>query len=115
MSNAALLPSLRSTARPTVDGERQVAPPQLAPANEPPAKPARRKAPLVFGGLVVIAAAVAAYIYISGRGKVSTDDAQVEGHVATVAARVPGQVKRVLVTDSSGPRRRSRTPPWSRG
>jgi len=110
MSNAALLPSLRNTAKTTADrsdADRQVAPPQIVPppADLPEAPPAtpkagRKKAPLVFAGLVVIAAAVAAYLYISGRGKVSTDDAQVEGHVATVAARVPGQVKRVLVSDN---------------
>ena len=69
---------------------------ELAPAAK---KPPRKKAPLVLGALVAVAGAIAAYLYLSSRGKESTDDAQVEGHVSTVAARVPGQVKRVLVTD----------------
>ena len=69
-------------------------------ALEPPA-PAkkRKKAPLVLGALVAIAGSVGAYLYISSRGKESTDDAQVEGHVAAVAARVSGQVAHVLVED----------------
>ncbi len=64
----------------------------------PPAK--KKKAPLVLGGLLVTALVVAAIIYITRLGKQKTDDAQVEGHVATVAARIAGQVKRVLVEDN---------------
>jgi membrane fusion protein (multidrug efflux system) len=77
--------------------EESAAPPagQAAAAVRPP----RKKAPLVLGALVAIAGAVALYIYVSSRGKESTDDAQVEGHVSTVSARVSGQVRRVLVTD----------------
>jgi len=64
----------------------------------PPAK--KKKAPMVLGGLLVTAVVVAAIIYITRLGKQKTDDAQVEGHVATVAARIAGQVKRVLVEDN---------------
>jgi membrane fusion protein (multidrug efflux system) len=60
----------------------------------------RRRAPFVFGGLLVVAVGVAGYIYFTRLGKESTDDAQVEAHAATVAARVSGQVKRVLVIDN---------------
>src|SRR5262249_56722502 len=38
--------------------------------------------------------------YALGRGVESTDDAQIEGHVVSVAARVPGQVKSVRVKDN---------------
>lgn len=65
----------------------------------PDRKP-RKKAPMVAGGLVTVAVGVAAFIYISGRGKENTDDAQVEAHVSPVAARVSGQVKKVLVQDN---------------
>ena len=67
---------------------------------EGPAKPKRRRAPLVFGGLLLVAGGVALYIYVSRLGKESTDDAQVEAHVANVAARISGQVKRVVVADN---------------
>src|SRR5262245_45435800 len=69
----------------------------LGPA---PKATTKSKALYLFGALVLAAAGVAAYLYISSRGKESTDDAQVEGHISNVAARVPGQVKRVLVHDN---------------
>src|SRR5262252_4822978 len=64
----------------------------------PPAR--RRKAPLILGALVAAAAGIGTYLYVSSAGKESSDDAQVEGHVSNVAARVPGEVKRVLVRDN---------------
>jgi len=66
----------------------------------PPERRPRKKAPLVAGGLVTVGIAIAAFLYISSRGKETTDDAQVEGHVSPVAARISGQVKRVLVSDN---------------
>jgi membrane fusion protein (multidrug efflux system) len=74
----------------------------MVPGQDAPAAPAkpRRLAPLVLLGLVVIAAAVAAFLYFSRVGKEKTDDAQVEAHVSNVSARVAGQVKRVLVADN---------------
>jgi len=64
------------------------------------APPRRKRAPFVLGGLLVVAAAVAIYLYVSRLGKEKTDDAQVEAHVASISARIPGQVKRVLVQDN---------------
>jgi membrane fusion protein (multidrug efflux system) len=60
----------------------------------------RKKAPFIFGALALAAAGLGAHMYISSLGKETTDDAQIEGHVSQVAARVPGQVKRVLVHDN---------------
>lgn len=65
-----------------------------------PAPPRRRRAPFVLGGLLLVAAGVGIYLYVSRLGKEKTDDAQVEAHVASIAARIPGQVKRVLVQDN---------------
>jgi membrane fusion protein (multidrug efflux system) len=67
-------------------------------APSPP--PKKKKAPLVLGVLLVVAAIVGGIIYITRLGKEKTDDAQVEGHVATVSARVAGQVKRVAIDDN---------------
>jgi membrane fusion protein (multidrug efflux system) len=79
------------------EGEDQDAKPQpKAPA--PPAK--RSRAKVVFAALAGVAAMGAGAAFWLGRGAETTDDAQVEGHVATVAARVPGQVQRVLVRDN---------------
>jgi len=75
------------------------APPSLAGHPAPTLKKPRR-APLVLGGLLILAGGVATYIYVSRLGVQKTDDAQVEAHVSNVAARVAGQVKRVLVVDN---------------
>jgi membrane fusion protein, multidrug efflux system len=66
---------------------------------DPPVKK-RRRAPFVLVGLLMAAGSVATYIYVTRLGKETTDDAQVEAHASNVAARVSGQVKRVLVVDN---------------
>jgi membrane fusion protein, multidrug efflux system len=66
-----------------------------------PAKAApRRKALVVLPLLTALAVAGGSLAYFAGLGKETTDDAQVEGHVAFVAPHVAGQVKRVLVKDN---------------
>jgi membrane fusion protein (multidrug efflux system) len=60
----------------------------------------RRKALIVLPLLVALAAAAGAIAFLSGAGKETTDDAQIEGHVAYVAPHLAGQVKRVLVKDN---------------
>jgi len=74
-----------------------VAPPPAGAAAVVAKKPSRAK--IVLPALLAVAAAGVGTSVWLGHGKEATDDAQVEGHVATVAARVPGQVKRVLVKD----------------
>jgi membrane fusion protein (multidrug efflux system) len=64
------------------------------------APPRRRRAPLFFLLLVLLAAGGGTLLYRARLGKEATDDAQVEGRVVSVAARVPGQVTRVLVRDN---------------
>lgn len=65
------------------------------------AKPApRRKALVVLPLLAALAAVGGGIAYYAGVGKETTDDAQIEGHVAYVAPHVAGQVKRVLVKDN---------------
>src|SRR5262249_794447 len=51
---------------------------------------------------VVVCAAIAIYLVVSwvGRGKESTDDAQVDADVVTVSARVGGAVAQVQVSDN---------------
>ena len=64
-------------------------------------KPApRRKALIVLPVLTALAVAGGALALLGGAGKETTDDAQIEGHVAYVAPHVAGQVKRVLVKDN---------------
>ena len=70
-----------------------------APAIKP-ASPKRRLATIVLPVLVGLAALAGGVAWSQTRGVETTDDAQVEGHVANVAPRVAGQVKEVLVTDN---------------
>jgi membrane fusion protein (multidrug efflux system) len=79
------------------------APPVSAAAVEGAASPAatkRSRAKTLLPILILAAGAVGTVVYAQGRGKESTDDAQLEGHVASVASRVTGQVARVLVQDN---------------
>jgi membrane fusion protein (multidrug efflux system) len=71
-----------------------------APVETAVPPPKRALAKVLLPVLMGAAALGAATFYLFGRGTETTDDAQVEGHVATVAARVPGQVARVLVKDN---------------
>jgi membrane fusion protein (multidrug efflux system) len=70
-------------------------------ADEVAAKPApRRRALIVLPLLTALALAGGGLALLSGAHKETTDDAQVEAHVAYVAPHVAGQVKRVLVKDN---------------
>ena len=50
------------------------------------------------GLLVLIAAGIAAYVHFASR--VSTDDAQVDAHIAPIAAKVSGNISEILVADN---------------
>jgi membrane fusion protein (multidrug efflux system) len=65
----------------------------------PVARP-KKRTPFLIAGLSTAAVLVSAGWYLLHRGRESTDDAQVEGRVMSVSARVPGQVLRVLVQDN---------------
>lgn len=59
-----------------------------------------KKAQKVGIALVVVITAVVTTMYMTGRGKETTNDAQLEAHIVNVAARIPGQVQKLLVHDN---------------
>jgi membrane fusion protein (multidrug efflux system) len=67
-----------------------------------PEEKRRSRARMLKFGLIafVIAAAVAGYFWLHGRNRESTDDAQVDGHIAPISAKVSGSVIEVLVNDN---------------
>jgi membrane fusion protein (multidrug efflux system) len=71
-----------------------------AETTAPPVAAKRPKALYVLGGLLTAAAVAVAGFYVHGFGRQSTDDAQVEGRIVGVSARISGQVSRVLVVDN---------------
>ena len=84
--------------------ESQVADPELrqsAREGDPQQMPGRRLGlrTLALGGaFVLVAVAVTAYFYY--RNRVSTDDAEVDGHIVPIASKVYGSVAEVLVDDN---------------
>ena len=81
---------------------REVPPPLPEAPAAAPARPGfrQRRSTQVFAGLVALAIVGGLGAWVLGRGKESTDDAQVEGRVVSVSPRVSGQVARVLVVDN---------------
>jgi membrane fusion protein (multidrug efflux system) len=73
--------------------------PGLRPDAERIPKP-RRRALIVLPVLMLLAAGSLTTAMLLGRHRQTTDDAQVEAHVANVAPRIGGQVVRVLVKDN---------------
>jgi membrane fusion protein, multidrug efflux system len=60
----------------------------------------RSKAGLVFVIVLLVLAAAAGGTWYHFRDRVSTDDAQVDGHITAIAPKVPGNVVEVLVDDN---------------
>jgi membrane fusion protein, multidrug efflux system len=70
------------------------------PKEQPPkglANPRVQKL-LIAGGIVLLTVAAAFFLYYQHRE--STDDAQVDGHITPIAAKISGRVAEVLVTDN---------------
>ncbi len=87
--------------RPPLADDAAASGPRAALTSTKPPHGKLTRAQVLLPSLVaVLAAAVGSAIYVTGRGKESTDDAQVEGRVASVSARVSGQVSHVLMQDN---------------
>ena len=71
------------------------APAASAPGPASPASPRRSRAPLIVGILALVLIGLFARQWLMGRGQVSTDNAQVVGHVIPVLPRVSGYVTAV--------------------
>ena len=65
-----------------------------------PARPRRRLLPWVLGAAVIVLLA-GGYFWLHGRNRESTDDAQVDGHIAPISAKVSGSVLQVLVDNNN--------------
>src|SRR5262249_58852520 len=65
-----------------------------------PVPPKRKRSTQVLAALIAVTAVGGAGAWLLGRGKESTDDAQVECRIVSVSPRVAGQVSRVAVIDN---------------
>jgi membrane fusion protein (multidrug efflux system) len=80
--------------------------PPIEPARIEAARAAqrRRTRAWIIGLLALVVAAFAGYAFLSTRHRVTTDDAQVEGHIVPVIARVAGYVSTVRVQENQSVR-----------
>ena len=85
----------RTDQRPVISSPDE--PPTPAPSRPPWKKP-KFLVGLVGGGIAVAAIALFAWLHYSGR--VSTDDAQIDGHIVPISSRISGVVQEVLVDDN---------------
>jgi membrane fusion protein (multidrug efflux system) len=93
-------PSVAPTAVPSLSSSPSPAPIAPAPARPPAAPRANRVPMLVLGTLALIGLAFGVVRWRWGLTHVSTDDAQVEGHVIPTLARVAGYVQDVPVIEN---------------
>jgi membrane fusion protein (multidrug efflux system) len=56
------------------------------------------RARLIMGGAILLAALLGLYLYFHNRE--TTDDAQVDGHITPIAAKIYGRVGKVMVNDN---------------
>ena len=85
---------LENAARARVPAGEEV---KLENAADPAGNPNLRRG-LILGAVVLLAAIVGLFLYYHNRE--STDDAQVDGHITPIAAKISGRVGKVLVQDN---------------
>ena len=85
-------PAAKPAARTRVDAE------PAATRVRVPSRKATLRALLVGGLVVLIGVGVGLYLHFAGQ--VSTDDAQVDAHIAPIAVKVSGSVAEILVSDN---------------
>src|SRR5689334_25061962 len=71
-------------------------PPQQKSSGRPAGSPRSKILRVAAIGFLVLAAA-AIWFWLHTRNRVSTDDAQVDGHIGYIASRVSGSIQEVLV------------------
>jgi membrane fusion protein (multidrug efflux system) len=69
---------------------------------QPPVPPPPRQLPkkLAVAGALLAIAAVGLFMWVRSWNRVFTDDAQVDGHIAPISAKIYGNVSEVLVSDN---------------
>ncbi len=74
---------------------------KVEPSEAPGAAPrSKSRVGIVLLVLAVVAAAVAYAVYLHYRDQVSSDDAQVDGHISAIAPKIAGTVAEILVKDN---------------
>jgi len=72
----------------------------VEPPLKPPAKPRQWGRTLLILGALAALGAVGSYLWVHSLNRVSTDDAQVDGHIDPVSAKISGNIIEVLIDDN---------------
>ncbi|MGP0074567.1 MAG: HlyD family secretion protein [Bryobacteraceae bacterium] len=88
----------------TVDQDKELgtvtAAPRVSEARTlPPARKRSSRKPAIFGALFVLVG-IGVYVWVHSLNQVSTDDAQVDGHIIPISPKIYGKVLEVLVDDN---------------
>ena len=75
-------------------------PPRQAPIERPAGSPRAKILRVALVGFLILAGAATAY-WMHVRYRVSTDDAQVDGHIDYISARVSGSISKVMVENGN--------------
>src|SRR4051794_8755802 len=71
-----------------------------APPVQPPQTPRRSPVKFVVLGMLALAIVAGIWAWFHFRGRVSSDDAQVDAHIVAIAPKISGNVVEVLVRDN---------------
>ena len=87
------------------DIEQELQPPSRPQPRSEPARPVtpirkRSNRNLIIAGALLLLVAGGLYLWIGSWNRVSTDDAQVDGHIIPVSSKIYGNVVEVLVQDN---------------
>jgi membrane fusion protein (multidrug efflux system) len=77
-----------------------VSPPEPEPRAEAPVKPRGSRRGWILAVVALVVVGVLARAFLGSRGRVTTDDAQIEGHIVPVVAKVGGYVAEVRVQEN---------------
>jgi membrane fusion protein, multidrug efflux system len=82
--------------------EQELAKPDIRTSEErvAPPRPKGSSRKFVILGALVVLAAIGGYLWVSSLNRVSTDDAQVDGHIVPISPKIYGKVLEVLVDDN---------------
>jgi membrane fusion protein, multidrug efflux system len=75
-----------------------------APAPREPKSKGRTRVWLLLAGGLAIAVALSVTAYLHFLGRISTDDAQVDAHIAPIAPKISGNISEILVDDNQAVR-----------
>jgi membrane fusion protein (multidrug efflux system) len=80
--------------------EPSIAEPRITETRALPPRPKSSARKFVIFGAFVVLAGIGVYLWVHSLNRVSTDDAQVDGHIIPISPKIYGKVLEVLVDDN---------------